>query len=138
VKVVLDTNVVLSGIFFGGVPGRILTAWSEGRVQLVLTPEILDEYRRAGDALALGHLERSAALTPILTLMASHAVLVDATPLSEAVSADPDDDKFLAAALAASAPAIISGDRDLLEVSGWQGIQVLSPRAFADEYLRQD
>lgn len=70
--------------------------------------------------------------------MASHAVLVDATPLSEAVSADPDDDKFLAAALAASAPAIISGDRDLLKVSEWQGIQVLSPRAFADEYLRQD
>lgn len=58
-KVVLDTNVVLSGIFFGGVPGRILTAWSEGRVQLVLTPEILDEYRRAGDALALGHLDEA-------------------------------------------------------------------------------
>lgn len=135
-RVVLDTNVVLSGIFFGGVPGRILTAWAEGRFQLVLTPEILDEYRRAGDALALGHLERSAALTPILALIVSHAALVDATPLPAPVSADPDDDKFLAAALAAAA-LVVSGDRHLLAVSEWQGVRVLSPRRFVDEYLRE-
>jgi predicted nucleic acid-binding protein len=52
--------------------------------------------------------------------MASLAALVDAAPLPVPVSADSDDDKFLAAALAASAPLIVSGDRDLLEISKWQ------------------
>ena len=40
-RVVLDTNVVLSGIFFGGVPGRILDAWQVGHLTLVLSPAIL-------------------------------------------------------------------------------------------------
>jgi predicted nucleic acid-binding protein len=69
--------------------------------------------------------------------MTSHVALVDATPLPAPVSADPDDDKFPAAALAASAPLIVSGDRHLLAVSGWQGMRVLSPRRFVDEYLPQ-
>jgi predicted nucleic acid-binding protein len=46
VKIVLDTNVLVSGIFFTGPPSKILRAWSRGKVQLVVTPEILDEYRR--------------------------------------------------------------------------------------------
>ena len=47
-KLVLDTNVVVSGIFFGGVPGRVLAAWSVGAVDVVLSPDILEEYRRVG------------------------------------------------------------------------------------------
>lgn len=41
---ILDTNVLLSGIFFGGVPGRLLTAWQDERLALVLSPAILAEY----------------------------------------------------------------------------------------------
>jgi uncharacterized protein len=52
VRVVVDTNVVMSGIFFGGVPGRLLEAWTVGRVELVLSPAILHEYRRVGAELA--------------------------------------------------------------------------------------
>ena len=48
IRVVLDTNVVLSGIFFAGVPGRILDAWRAGGLTLVLSPAILAEYNRAG------------------------------------------------------------------------------------------
>ena len=51
------------------------------------------------------------------------------------VSDDLDDDKFLAAALSAPASILISGDRDLRRVSGWEGIEVLSPRQFADRFL---
>jgi len=51
VKIVLDTNVVVSGVFFGGVPGRILSAWSAGKLALVLSPSILEEYRRVGNEL---------------------------------------------------------------------------------------
>ena len=47
-RVVLDTNVVVSGVFFGGTPSRVLAAWSAGRFVMVLSPAILDEYRRVG------------------------------------------------------------------------------------------
>jgi putative PIN family toxin of toxin-antitoxin system len=135
VRVVLDTNVFMSGIFFGGVPGRLLDAWTVGRVELVLSPAILDEYRRVGAELAAKYPARSEALTPVLALIAMNASMVDAAPLPERVSTDPDDDKFLAAAIAAEARMVVSGDQDLLEVSGWRGIEVLTPRAFVDRHL---
>jgi|SRR5687768_16128720 len=59
IRVVLDTNVVLSGIFFAGVPGRILDAWRAGGLTLVLSPAILAEYYRAGTALAARYPEFS-------------------------------------------------------------------------------
>lgn len=51
-RIVLDTNVFVSAIFFGGVPGRILEAWRDGRIQLSLSAEILDEYQRVGQLLS--------------------------------------------------------------------------------------
>jgi putative PIN family toxin of toxin-antitoxin system len=132
---VLDTNVLMSGIFFGGGPGRLLDAWTVGRFELVLSPAILDEYRRVGAELAAKYPARSEALTPVLALIAMNASMVDAAPLPEPVSTDPDDDKFLAAAIAAKARMVVSGDQDLLEVSGWRGIEVLTPRAFVDRHL---
>lgn len=135
-RIIVDTNVLMSGVFFGGVPGRILDAWAEGRLELVLSPDILQEYRRVGAELAARYPERSGALAPALTLITMNAILVDASPLSAPVSSDPGDDKFLAAANAADVPIIISGDRDLLDVSGWRNVMVLSPRQFADRHLR--
>lgn len=134
-KVVLDTNVIVSGVFFGGTPGRVLAGWSAGKFALVLSPEILDEYRRVGGELGLRHPELSAAFEPVLTLIAMNAIIVDAPELERAVSVDPDDDMFLAAALAAQASVIVSGDRHLLDVSGWREIEVMSPRHFLDRHL---
>jgi predicted nucleic acid-binding protein len=51
------------------------------------------------------------------------------------VCSDPDDDKFLACAMAGGVGVIVSGDKDLLEQSGWSGIRVLRPRQFTDEFL---
>jgi putative PIN family toxin of toxin-antitoxin system len=52
VRVVLDTNVLVSGVFFGGLPGRILEAWRDGKLTLIVSPAILDEYLRVGRVLA--------------------------------------------------------------------------------------
>jgi len=46
VRVVLDTNVLISGIFFSGPPAQILKGWRQGRLQLLTSPEILAEYAR--------------------------------------------------------------------------------------------
>jgi predicted nucleic acid-binding protein len=74
-------------------------------------------------------------LGPILELLAVKADLILASGLPEPVCHDPDDDKFLACALASEAKLIVSGDKHLLRVSRYRGIAIVSPRKFIDEYL---
>ncbi|NOY85319.1 MAG: PIN domain-containing protein [Nitrospirae bacterium] len=50
-RVILDTNVLVSGIFFSGPPYQILSAWRDGKIAFVISPEILEEYERVGEAL---------------------------------------------------------------------------------------
>jgi putative PIN family toxin of toxin-antitoxin system len=133
VRIVLDTNVFASAVFFSGVPGRILEAWRDGRVQLVLSADILDEYQRVGQALSAQY--AGVDLEPILALLTVEAEIIEAPALSAPVSADPDDDKFFACASAAGAAVIVSGDKHLLDHDGWRGVRVLRPRQFADEFL---
>jgi putative PIN family toxin of toxin-antitoxin system len=133
VRIVLDTNVFISGIFFSGPPHRILRGWREGRIQLVLTPEILEEYRRVAEVLH----EKSPGvdITRLLELVVVEAEMCQAEPLMEAVSADPDDDKFIACALSSGSKLIVSGDKHLLDVDGYRGIEVLKPRLFVDKFF---
>ena len=116
----------------------MLTAWTDGRVLLVVSPDILHEDRRVGLELAKGRASLIAALDALLAIIAVHAAVVNAPPLAAPVSEDPDDDQFLAAAVASGAVLIVSGDKHLLRVSGWNGVLVLKPRQFVDQYLRGD
>ena len=108
-RVILDTNVFVSGVFFSGPPFQILQAWRDRKVQLVVSPEIIEEYQRVAE-------------------------VISAPPMPEQVCVDPDDDKFLACALASRTPVIVSGDNHLLKVDGYSGIRVMKPRRFRDEF----
>lgn len=132
-KVILDTNVFVSGVFFGGPPHQILNAWRDDKIQLIISPEILDEYRRVGEILAEEH--PAINLGPVLELVVQTALIFSSPSLPEIVCDDPDDDKFLACALASGSRVIVSGDRHLLKVSGYQKIEVLRPRGFLEKYL---
>ncbi len=132
-RIVLDTNVLVSGIFFTGPPHQILTAWHEGRLEIVASAEILEEYRRVGKELSKQY--PGIDLEPFLVLLAVGADLVIAPELLEPVCQDPDDDKFLACAIAGQCQTIVSGDKHLKRVTGYRSIEVLSPRAFVDCYL---
>ena len=132
-KVVLDTNVFISGVFFSGPPNKILKGWRDGRFTLVLSPEILEEYQRVAEALSKKY--PPVDMTELLELIVVEADMIQAGPLKEPVSADPDDDKFIACALASGARLIVSGDKHLLDVDGYGGIEVLKPRAFVDRHL---
>ena len=134
-RVVLDTNVFISGVFFTGPPFRILQAWRDGTVHIVVSPEIIGEYQRVGEELAKQF--PGVDLDPILELFATGAELVVPPLLPEPVCDDPDDDKFIACALTSRTKIIISGDKGLLRASGYRGIEVVRPRTFVDEYLSQ-
>ncbi|MBC8393137.1 MAG: putative toxin-antitoxin system toxin component, PIN family [Deltaproteobacteria bacterium] len=132
-KIVLDTNVVVSGVFFSGPPYQILRAWRNQEFQIVISLDILDEYYRVGEELSDQFPEVD--LNPVLELVTTKAELIEAALLDEAVCDDPDDDKFFACAIAGGANIIISGDKHLLKMSGYQGVEVVRPRQFVDEYL---
>jgi putative PIN family toxin of toxin-antitoxin system len=133
-KVILDTNVFVSGIFFSGPPYRILEAWRDEIIQLVVSPEILEKYRRVGKILTEEHPEIN--LSPWIELVIQKASIFSVQPLTEMVCDDPDDDKFLACALSSKSKTIVSGDKHLLKVSGYEGIEILKPRDFLEKYLR--
>ena len=132
-KVVMDTNVFVSGVFFSGPPYQILEAWQSGEFELVVSEAILDEYRRVGNI--LGKERPNIDLSPILNFVVEHAKVYKPVKLKEPVCEDPDDDKFFACALASGSKVIISGDKHLLKVTGYEGIEVLKPREFVDRYM---
>lgn len=132
-RIVLDTNVFISGVFFAGPPYRILQAWRDDRIHLVVCPEILAEYRQV--AVRLSRTYKGIDILPMIDLVTVRSKIVRVLPLSKPVCEDPKDDVFLACALAGKTQTIVSGDRHLLKLSGFAGIQVLRPRAFVDAYL---
>jgi uncharacterized protein len=133
-RVILDTNVFVSGVFFSGPPYEILDAWRHGKFTLVVSPEILNEYDRVGRELASEF--PAVDLVPVLELLALEGEFVKVPPLVERVCSDPDDDKFLACAIASGTRTISSGDKALRKTTGYAGIEVLSPREFVDKYLK--
>jgi putative PIN family toxin of toxin-antitoxin system len=132
-KIVLDTNVLVSGIFFSGPPADILRAWSRGKFRLVLSPEILDEYTRVSTELADKFPDID--IRRILDLVVVRSEVCSPAALPQQVCEDPHDDKFFAAALDRRAKIIISGDKHLLRVSGYQSVSVLTPRQFLAQHL---
>ena len=111
---IIDTNVFISGVFFSGPPHEILNAWRHGKVTLVTSPDILDEYRRVGEELASRF--SGVDLEPWLQLLTGKAQVIEAAALEEDVCGDPDDDKFLACAIASNTKTILSSDKHLLAV----------------------
>jgi putative PIN family toxin of toxin-antitoxin system len=127
-NVVLDTNVFVSGIFFGGTPYKVLDAWRREKFTLVASIEILAEYQRIADELA----ERYA-ITDLdiwIELLGMFTKIVKPRRLQMQICEDPDDDKFIACALSVKSPIIVTGDKKLLKVHGTLGLEVLTPAQF--------
>jgi uncharacterized protein len=133
VKVILDTNIIISAIFFGGLPRLIVEAWEDGRYKLIISQKIYKEYVRIAEGLVNRHPELSP--PPILDFIAKNASFVEAPRFKKQDCEDPDDDIFLEAAVASGAKIIVSGDKLLLACDGYQGVNVMKARDFVENYL---
>jgi len=127
-KIVIDTNVLMSGIFFGGPPHEILELWWDGQIELLISDAIFEEYQRVGLVLAKKY--PGIDISSFLYLIQRRAILINTLVEICNICTDSDDDKFLECAVNAKCNMIVSGDKHLLAVSGFQGIQVLSPKEF--------
>jgi putative PIN family toxin of toxin-antitoxin system len=133
-KVVIDTNVFVSGIFFSGPPSRILKAWQDDRIQIVITEEIIEEYKRVLETLA-AKLQEDINIPRMMELLLIEAELAPSYSFHKPVCEDPDDDKFLACAMAAKCKYIISGDKHLLKMGHFLSTTIVTPRYFLDNLL---
>ena len=132
-RVVVDTNVVVSRYLVPqGKPARILSHWEEGDFDLLVSEPILDECRRVlrYDRLRARHGMNDAAIEQVIVGLRTFATMVVPRQAIRAVDSDPDDDKFLECAVAGGAEFVVSGDRHLLDLGSYQGIQILPPAAF--------
>jgi uncharacterized protein len=129
VRVVFDSNVYVSALAIpGGVARQALDAAMEGGFQLALSRPILAE--------VLGVLARKFARDPeevsrAALFLSSLAELVAPTRRVQ-VLADEPDNRVLECAFAAGADLIVTGDREMLSLGAWEGIEVLSLRQFVD------
>jgi putative PIN family toxin of toxin-antitoxin system len=126
---VIDTNVLISGIFWSGTPAEILRRWAEGKFRMVVTPEILDEYERVIELMEQKY-PRVTAARLLLNAISVNGELITAPKLGLSICKDPDDDKFIAAAIASNSEFIVTGDKLLLAVNGYQGVRIVPPAKF--------
>ena len=124
-RVVLDSNVIISGFLFGGPPARLLEHALDDSVQCFTSLPVLDEVREVLQRPKFG-LSSDQALTLIEELHDLCEVVMPRRRV-RVVSADPDDNIILECASAAGAEMIVSGDSHLLNLGRWEGIHILSP-----------
>jgi putative PIN family toxin of toxin-antitoxin system len=131
-RVALDTNVVVSATLIrSGNEDRTLRAWQRGILDLVVSPPILAEIGRAllYDKIQKLQWMSEEEIVSLLEALGQESVLVPGH-LTVAVSRDPADDKFLAAARQGQARYVVSGDKDLLAVKAYRGIRIVRPGVF--------
>jgi putative PIN family toxin of toxin-antitoxin system len=131
IRVVVDTNVFVSGIFWKGAPMQVLDAWIGGKFKLIVTSEILLEYERVLES--LGKKAKFSNYDRILELVKLNAEMANPVAFARPICRDKDDDKFLAAALGGSAQYIVTGDDDLLVLNGHQNLQIMKAKEFLSE-----
>lgn len=134
-RAVLDANVYVSALVRPeGPPGQIVARLlREAAFEVVLSASIVKEVLQV---LAYPKVLKAARTTVAPDLWFEDIVVlaqfVTATDEIAAVSDDPDDDKYIAAAIEGRASFVVSGDADLLEIREHEGVRIVNPRAFLD------
>jgi putative PIN family toxin of toxin-antitoxin system len=132
-RVVCDTNVLISGILFGGKPRELLRLCSSGKVTNFTSPALLKEVEAVLTRPKFGLNEEQ--VYGIIRLFRDTFSLVRPEISLSVITADPDDNRVLETASAAQAEVIISGDAHLLDLGQWEGIPVFTSAAFLMEFF---
>lgn len=125
-RVVLDTNVFISGIFWeGNFCSQIIDKWRKGECQLVSSPKLVEELVETLRSFKISMDE--GLIEEWKNLIIENSIMVDPVTAIEAVKDDPEDNKFIEAAVYGEADIIVSQDKHLLKLNEYQKIKTLRP-----------
>lgn len=130
-RIVLDTNLLVSGIISTGLPRQLVVAAKAGAFELCTSEMLLDELLDviSRDKFATRLVQAGLAPLTIVEDLRALAVVVSPSMVARVVLADPDDDHVLAAALTGATDLIVTGDkRDLLPLGSYQGIPIVTAK----------
>ena len=131
-RVVLDTNTLISALLFSGTASRLPPLWQSGRIAVLVSKPILEEYLRV-----LAYPKFQVRPEEIRDLIENEVLpFVEAVRVRRhlaVVRRDPEDNKFLECALTGRAKYLITGDRDLREIGTYRGIVILAVGEFLDK-----
>lgn len=131
-KVVLDANVWISAMLWGGKPAAIIKAAEMGKVNIIVSEAIIGEisqvlnYPKLTKIYQAENLQHEELMEAVLRV----AKFVEVTKKVNVVIDHPADDKYIECALAAGADYLVSGDKHLLNVGGYKGTRVVSVNEF--------
>ena len=130
-RVVLDTNVLISALLFGGLPGRLVPLWQRREIVLLVSPEVLKEYIKVLSYPKFGLDEEEIKSILREEVLPYFDPVKPVTPV-EVVGEDPSDDKFLSLAVDGKAKFLVSGDLRLLGIKRYCETAIVTVSAFLD------
>ena len=131
-RILIDTNILISGLFFGGLPKKLLAELDE-KFNICVNEKILSEYNEqinrkvSNPKYNLDEKIRE----KFFSKLKSFEIKSDLK-----ICRDPDDDKFINCAIDAKAIYIVSCDNDLLTIKNFFGIEIMTAREFYEKILR--
>ena len=138
-KVTVDTNILISGTLWSGDSDRILTLAEENKIRLILSEEIIEEYKEAleyeeiKEKIKIKKLQIKRSIEKIKSI----ADIVTPQRKIDIIKDDPDDNRILECADTGKVSCIITQDNHLLKIKEFEGIKICTPREFLKEYNKQ-
>ena len=127
-KVVLDTNVFISGIFWTGDCNKLINCWGKEKFKLIISLEIISELIKILKDFKIQLPE--GIIKEWIDLIIRNSIIVKPEEKFEIVKDDPKDNIFIEAAFAEKSDFIISQDKHLLKLKEFRGIKIITPDAF--------
>lgn len=132
-RVVLDTNVWISGMFFGrGAPAKLLQCWRDEQFNVVMSLVTLAELETVLSRKSVQFGAEPNLALEWLKYVEAYAAFVDVETSFKGSSRDPKDDMMLEAAVAGAAEYLVTGDQDLLVLRMFRNTRIITPREFLD------
>ena len=131
-RIVLDTNILISGIFWKGTPYKVLEAWMDNKYELIVSEEVLMEYSRILKDFETKRKGSDGVAKSWILFIAQNSTLLKVKKKVK-VCRDPFDDMFLSLAVAGNAKFIVSGDNDLLDMKEFMNVEIVTAGNFLKE-----
>lgn len=135
-KVVLDTNIIVSGLLWSGLPSQVLNLVEKHKIEPCFSIETITElehtlkYEKFANILKINNIN----VNQFVTRLAKDFFILPQQPIINIIKNDPSDNIFLACAIGAKANCIVSGDKHLIKLKEFQNIPIFTAKDFLEKY----